>query len=191
MEAVIDMKDSLEVSVPFQGFNSTIHEDCISGKVAAFHDLDDIFDMQDVVYAAIDWHKVKREYAKQYLEEFEYRLYVGYDIKISLEFASIVSPREYNFTNDRLYATISKEDIMTLRDNVDVSALDRLIRQTFTSRSGFISFYPNRLFEWGEDVLTWDANQLGTLLEAFVQSDELYVDFELITEDFNNKPVGL
>ena len=51
-------------------------------------------------------------------------------------------------------------------------ALRHAIKERFTSRSGFISSYPNNLEAWNSDPLTWDHNELGTLLVALLSEDE-------------------
>ena len=45
--------------------------------------------------------------------------------------------------------------------------LEDLIKEKFTTRDGFISFYPNRLDKWPKDFEEWDHNHLGTCFELF------------------------
>lgn len=85
------------------------------------------------------------------------------------KFSIMTSPREYNFTTDRLFATASMAFVKRLwkRSKADNhAALRKVIAERFTSRSGFISHYPNRLGDWPTDLADWDYNQLGTLLIA-------------------------
>lgn len=85
------------------------------------------------------------------------------------KFSIMTSPREYNFTTDRLFVTASMAFVKRLwkrskADNHDT--LCKVIAERFTSRSGFISHYPNCLDDWPRDLADWDYNQLGTLLIA-------------------------
>lgn len=89
---------------------------------------------------------------------------------IGLVFEEMTSPREYNFTTDRLFAHIP---LKVLRDLFKRSAADRhktlakAIEDRHSSYSGFVSFYSNDLREWLKKPLRdWDENELGTLLYA-------------------------
>ena len=50
-------------------------------------------------------------------------------------------------------------------------ALRQAIKERFTSRSGFISSYPNHLEDW-PPLEQWDHNELGTLLVALLDDAE-------------------
>ncbi len=55
--------------------------------------------------------------------------------------------------------------------------LVKLIRERFTSRDGFCSFYSNDIDEWKEkEVTEWDEIELGTLLDAWLMENNLYED---------------
>ena len=89
---------------------------------------------------------------------------------IGLRFEEMTSPREYNFTTDRLFGLVP---LKVMRELFKRSAAERhvtlhkVIRERFTSRSGFISFYPTDLRTWIKKPLReWDSNELGTLLWA-------------------------
>lgn len=84
-------------------------------------------------------------------------------------FSTMTSPREYNFETDRLFVDVSRAFIGRLWKMSKAeghATLRRFIRDRFTSRSGFISHYRNRLEDWPADLADWDYNQLGTLLLA-------------------------
>lgn len=87
-----------------------------------------------------------------------------------LEFESMSSPREYNFATDRVFAYIpmSTIELLFTRSRVDHhEPLRTLIRDSFTSRSGFSSHYDNDFDEWlAKPLDEWDHNELGTLLVA-------------------------
>jgi hypothetical protein len=91
--------------------------------------------------------------------------------KLKLEFESMTSPREYNFETNRIYAYVPANVVKALwvlskRENH--VRLENRIAETYTSRSGFISFYDNSLDgdDWKKPVVDWDANQICTLIEA-------------------------
>ena len=90
---------------------------------------------------------------------------------VGLKFEEMTSPREYNFETDRLFATVPDAFVRKLwrLSKVDDHArLQAMIAEHFTSRDGFASFYPNTLAAWPSDPMTWDHNELGTLLLAMI-----------------------
>jgi hypothetical protein len=97
----------------------------------------------------------------------------------SFTFEAMVSPREYNFTTDVVYAYVPEAVIRSLFEKSKADEhkqLEKVIKASFTSYDGFISFYPNDLEAWLEKPLSeWDYNELGTLLGAVMQLCE---DFE-------------
>ena len=114
------------------------------------------------------------------------------DTGIELVFESMRSPREYNFTTDRLFVILRPEHIPLLRAKVDEERFAKVIRDNFTSRDGFISFYSNDITDWREKPLgEWDHNELGTLLTTFLRQqaeekdlDDPYAMLEWMQEDF-------
>lgn len=85
----------------------------------------------------------------------------------SFTFESMDSPREYNFTTDRVYVTVPLAVMESLFNSVDREKLAETISQRHSSRSGFISFYANDLESWLEKPLEeFDHNEYGTLLVA-------------------------
>ena len=64
--------------------------------------------------------------------------------------------------------------VRDLLAKIDKDVFRSTIKERFTSRDGFISFYPNRVEDW-PDLEEWDHNHVGTLLEAYVSQVD---DFE-------------
>jgi hypothetical protein len=96
--------------------------------------------------------------------------------ELGLEYESMTSPKEYNFTTDMLFAHIPRAVVRRLfkmSKQEEHATLAKVIRKRFTSRSGFISFYSNELEEWLEKpVQEWDYHELGTLLRAVLEIAE-------------------
>lgn len=73
--------------------------------------------------------------------------------RVEFKFNRLDSPREYNFTNDEIIvdATFPKP-IQIWRKIVEhKAAIEKYIKERFTSRDGFISFVSNDINEWRED----------------------------------------
>lgn len=95
---------------------------------------------------------------------------LGFDL--GAKFEEIVSPREYNFATDRMFAHIPASvcrRLWALSKADGHATLRAVIRRRFTSRDGFIPHYPNALADWPADLADWDHNELGTLLIAALE----------------------
>lgn len=96
--------------------------------------------------------------------------------RLGLIFEEMTSPREYNFTTDRIFCQVSGRVVKALfrvSKAEGHSRLEACIKERFTSRSGFISHYSNRLSDWlSKPLADWDENELGTLLRALLPEDD-------------------
>ena len=146
--------------IPFSGFYGSIHDSYMY----------DVLEMREAELSDIDWENVFEEYAKEYVKK------LAEWMDISLEYEELVSPKEYNFMNDRIFAKISRSDFAKILSAVRGEALNNKVKEMFTSRSGFISHYPNHISEWGR-ISNWDHNQIGAVLAAYVdkyqESDDI------------------
>ena len=123
------------------------------------------------LWKAADYGKAFDYIARKYVAHFNDYIETEYELDLDLKFESMTSPREYNFQTDRIFCEISEENVRKLRSAVSDPALRHAIKERFTSRSGFISSYPNRLEDW-PPLEQGDHNELGTLLVALLDDDE-------------------
>lgn len=111
--------------------------------------------------------------AKEYCASFDIVASEALGVPLRLKFEEMSSPREYNFTTDRIFAATTHKAIRALftQSKRDKHAtLARVIARRFTSRDGFISFYRNDLDSWlAKPLRNWDENELGTLLIACLE----------------------
>lgn len=126
----------------------------------------------EALWKSADYGIAYNYIARQYVAHFNDYIETEYELDLDLKFESMQSPREYNFETDRIFCEISEENVRKLRSAVSDPALRQAIKERFTSRSGFISSYPNRLEDWNSDPTAWDHNELGTLLVALLSEDE-------------------
>lgn len=159
----------LETTIPFSGFYNSVHEDALDRAIdQAFSD-DSGTPYQSLVNKAHDcaeWGLIFHTYAVEYAKNFGVR----FGLK-SLKFCELNSPREYNFTTDRIFCKISLAEVKRIFRAVDKDNLRREITKRFTSRDGFISFYLNDLAAWPSDLTKWDPNHVGTLLRAYTEQE--------------------
>jgi hypothetical protein len=158
-------------TIPFLGFYETVHDNAIDRAIESLFEDDNGDCNSDLInhfYSSncIDSEKVRTEYAKDYVQAF------AIATKLQLTFDELISPREYNFQSDRIFVDITPESISKLFASVDKDVLSQYIKEEYTSRSGFISYYSPDLNEWPADVTEWDHNQLGTLITVAVDFDE-------------------
>lgn len=89
---------------------------------------------------------------------------------LAMEFESLDSPREYNFTTDRVFVVLAPEALEKLESLRGTPELAEVLKEMFTSYSGFHSFYspdPEDA-KWQVPVAEMDHNQLSAYLAAWV-----------------------
>jgi hypothetical protein len=184
------MSNTLKTIIPFSGFYASLHDSELEKTLElAFSDDSGMPNTGLLSHAwdAVNWGQVHEAYAKNYCERFAREFRIS-----SLTFEELNSPREYNFTTDRIFASISLEDVRAILAKVDPAKLGEKVRECFTSRDGFSSFYSANLEDWG-DVATWDHNQIGTLLQTFADQEthnheefDQWAEFELMEDAGGN-----
>lgn len=152
-------------TIPFQGFYDSIHDDLLDNVLeGVFPDTQGwcYHTLEDHARDQVDWREVHIAYAKLYTEEFLE------EMEIDAKFESLRSPKEYNFTTDRIFIEIELAEVEWLLTETSVVTLMDQAREMFTSRSGFISFYSPDINNWGHPA-GWDHNQVGCLIEAYAR----------------------
>ena len=154
--------------VPFQGFYNSIYSDY---DYSISEDSEYTDQEKENILDSIDHKATQENIAAAYTDEFS-ELF-----KIPLEFESLTSPREYNFETDKIYAYIPISEVARLLSFTKPETLAETVKDRFTSRSGFISFYDN-------DVNTWnwenpDHNMIETLIMAYISETPESEDYDL------------
>ena len=167
-------------TIPFSGFYYSLHDSDLDSALESIFSDDSGTARPELVckaHDAADWRMVQNNYAAEYAAAF------AREFNLPLQFESMKSPREYNFSTDIIYCAIGADDAAWLFDTCDKTLLDKIARETFTSRDGFASFYDPDFTEWG-DLLTWDPNQLGVLIRAHVTEQnpdfDQWAEFDLM-----------
>jgi len=157
----------------FTGFYHTVFE--ASGEE---NEIDDINGQREeknlppIDYDACEWNyeDYRQNVSKECTNEIERQLKDLLNDKVKVEFQSLYSPKEYNFSNDSINVeiTLNKDAQRTileiLRDNSETFSL--YIRERYSSRSGFISSHSNDSNEWLNILDRWDLNELSHKLGA-------------------------
>lgn len=163
----------MQTTIPFSGFYYSSHDQALDHTleyIVSDESGDTYQNLYSKILDAINWHNVHTEYCKAYVSTLAFR----FGLKIT--FVEMTSPREYNFTTDRIFCSISQKEVRRIFKLVDKVKLNKLIHDRFTSYDGFISFYPNNLSEWPKNILEWDINHVGTLVQCYIESHEEYFE---------------
>ena len=160
------MNTPKEIVIPFSGFYESLHDSAIDNAIGQMFS-DDRGDtntgLANRLYNQCNFSRVRHEYAKDYTKQFATEFELP-----SLTFKLLSSPREYNFTTDRIICEVSDDDIDKMLAKTPAELFKKRAVESFTSRDGFHSFYSPDMADW-RALAEWDHNQLGCLLEAYVE----------------------
>ena len=115
---------TLEFSLNFGGFYHSEHSENIDSQV----------EMNEYNWEDVNYKSTYKNYCIAYLSR------LSEELEIDLPFISLDSPREYNFTTDKIFTSISNKDFKTLLNVYDTKELFNYIEEHSRSRSGFSSF---------------------------------------------------
>lgn len=173
------------INIPFQGFYCSMYSgelDSIIEREVDYrcNSLDEHCvhmpesEYSDILFRFADFREAHIEIARKYVDRFNDYIKSELDVDLGLTFEKMESPKEYNFSTDRIFAFIPEEKVNELFDNVNQGDLAEVIKDHFTPRSGFIPFYSCDVLEWlAKPVLEWDYNELSMLLHGLlIQCDE-------------------
>lgn len=169
------MSDLVKIQIPFSGFYESIHDGEIDRALEDGFNYDYEKDEEkepdnDAIWEAdIDHEAIRKEYCQAFVAA------LGDKYDLTLTFDEMTSPREYNFSTDRLFCLIPREQIDKIRKEVEAHEdYPQLIKDRFTSYDGFHSFYSNdyKNEEWTRETL--DECQYEVLIEFWLDkvSDE-------------------
>lgn len=216
------MKTNLSTTIPFDGFYESQWSQEIDYQAENFIEYDleerekdfpkelrlEAHEYSDIMWRVTNYSITHELAAKKIAEAWTQLANDELGFELGLTFEEMVSPREYNFTTDRIFMSIPRNTVAKLFRMSRAENHERLrdaIKSRFTSRDGFISHYSNRLHDWlSKPLSTWDHNEIGTLLVAmagnidedcslFYQVESLYeewsegVDWESFEEQVKEK----
>ena len=194
--ADVDIKDLVKIQLPFSGFYDTIHkyniDQALEGGFNYNYETGEEQEVPDIWGADYDYLAIELEYCEHYVEAF------GDRYGLTLTFDEMTSPREYNFSTDRIFCEIPKEEIDKIRKEVyEHKDWPQYVRDNFTDSDGFWSNYDNSYQheDWTRENL--DECQYGTIIKFWLRNittdssvegwdmDEYYItnDFEMCNWD--------
>ena len=147
------------------------HSDMDSNEAGYFLD-SELPELPEYLHAAAG-NQIKTDFAgymeatsRQFCDAVETLLTDVLGSKVTLEYQSIHSPREYNFTTDTVNVSITLDRAALVKYCVQYSGeMAPYFKARYTSCDGFISHYPADINYW-IDPDNWDNHGLGAILEA-------------------------
>lgn len=157
-------KNKLVLNIPcFQGFYDSLLYD----SEYEFETINDVAenDGNDYDDYMFDKENYKKDICKAYVNEYANYLSPIID---KAEYSHLISPKEYNFDTDMLYANITfkkgwKDYLLGWIEN-NKERLGEMIKRNWTSYDGFISFIPTDLEIWKQKLIEEDALYVAYLV---------------------------
>ena len=175
----------LESTIPFDGFyNSFISADIeneIDSSTQYYSESYELNDNEEQLlsnsFLSVNnnnfYNEICKDYTSFYIDKLNERIK---DFTLKATYKCFISPKEYNFQTDRVFIEIEENhciDFIKYTIKNYKKELDNKIKERFTSKSGFISFYENNLESWTNNYKKWDHNQIGICFELFdIEEDE-------------------
>ena len=157
------------------------------GTYGSLYDLNEVEPDEDmsgqdveVFWKKFDFSSWLTELGKEYINCLDCEIHDLIKLKLEadvpvtrklLKFESTTSPKEYNFSSDRLFCYIdgSLLDLCVKHALNHEEEFARYLGNKFTSRSGFIGLYSNRTRYWFDKLAKeLDYIEVGAYLEFFL-----------------------
>jgi hypothetical protein len=181
--------DAVSVNIPFAGFYDSLYSSALDNEEEQFCDYEtaglgddrelshpealrlDAGELAELLFECTDYRKAHDAVARSYVDAFNVAAtHALGGFPFAATFEEMTSPREYNFTTDRIFVRVPLATMQTLFERSEAEGhktLGEVIAGRFTSYDGFHSFYSNDVTTWLEKPIEdWDHNELGTLLIA-------------------------
>ena len=169
----------------FNGFYNTLFENILDNATDNAIEWYNEDNKKSLNYDDFDFNfdSIMQEICKDAVSKIEEKLNeIG--INCSIKYDTLISPREYNFSNDSINIEINfkkfSQVIEILEQNYDL--FSQYIKEHYTSCSGFISSYSSYSSDWMEDLredAENEAHKVGAVLDFILQEVEEYKDENL------------
>jgi hypothetical protein len=127
----------------------------------------------------IDYRGYMREVSERFVSVLADKLIKDIPHIKGIEMEGVVSPREYNFTNDSIDITVSVKPpfFKWVRGYLTENAENwsKYLKGHYTSYDGFKSFTPNYAKGWveaTEDYTKLDGHYLGAILQFYCENED-------------------
>jgi hypothetical protein len=171
----------LSTRIPFAGFYQSIWSDIVDQYVGQYVELHNEQIDAESIYDHLDFRQAYTELAKLYAEAFAKWLGETLGLSVDYEFEELASPPFYNSESDKIFVRLPEAVLQAVLDDLrskNKETLERIFRERFTSRDGFLSCYSSDVPS--KPINEWDYNELHVLLAAWVAHQGVEnIDLEL------------
>lgn len=185
-------KEKIEICLPFCGFYETWAGEKIEEWLFGYWRDRNVKDQNKWEYYQLTekqkdkWEKFsdsnkyyqlradyKKSFCEQYARDFFKELHNESGVLLEFEDRDVVldSPRFYNFTTDRIFVKVDKAGLLELYKKINMVKFAEKVKEKFTDRPGFSSYYPNYISGEWLDVDNYDHNQWLTVIETYIDED--------------------
>lgn len=185
--------NTIKLQLPFAGFYDSYHDNNFDNILEM-----ELYNLEEELgateeeleefsnaYYDTDWAKAHQDYVEYYVQRFADWLEDNSKTKFNFTDIEVHSPREYNFVNDSIEASLPSETFNRVYLFVTRFLQRRLkatIEDKFTSRDGFYSYYSNEITVWlDKPIDELDEVERGVIFEVYCE----YIHREL-AEDGDN-----
>ena len=169
----------------FNGFYNTFFEDILDNAVDNAIEYHNEQKNTDLVYDDFNFNfdSIMQEICKDAVSKIEEKLNeIG--INCSIKYDTLISPREYNFSNDSINIEINFKKFSRVIEILEqnYNSFSQYTKEHYTSRDGFISNYSSYASGWMEDLredAENEAHKVGAVLDFILQEVEEYKDENL------------
>ena len=159
---------TINILIPFSGFYNSVHDGEFDSQVERYMGENGLDIYNDDVN--VDWTAVYPEYSQEYakaVSELD-------DTLQGLEFKELISPREYNFSTDKIECTIPMLDLLNIYTAATTGEYRedwiKYVHDKLKGYDGFIPFYSNDYVNGWPTLLTqWEEPQTDLLLEFYIK----------------------
>ena len=169
----------------FNGFYNTLFEDILDNATDNAIEWYNEDNKNSLNYDNFDFDFItlQNEICKDAVSKIEEKLNeIG--INCSIKYDTLISPREYNFSNDSINIEINFKKFSRVIEILEqnYNSFSQYTKEHYTSRDGFISNYSSYASDWMEDLredAENEAHKVGAVLDFILQEVEEYKDENL------------
>ena len=116
----------------------------------------------------------------------------GLEIVNSIKFLGLVSPKYYNYSNDKIECDIdyNKRNLVKYLNEYNKD-FDKYLHENCSSYSGFISFYANNLREWKfktNNFVNLDSAEITIILNFILYNEKFSMENQIYNVGMKNYP---
>ncbi len=156
----------VDININFGGFYGSDHSDRVDSMLDSFYN-DEDGEPLDYSSLDIDYSAILNAYISEYMSFFVGYIKEVHGVEVKFHSAKLVSPPEYNFSTDFIFARISNrsaQQLSRLFKEEEDEEFEAFVLEGTTSRDGYIPFYTkDQVWKNKDDMLT--QNVLDFLVE--------------------------